>query len=82
MNKWKLISSSFDFIFSLAATPVDSKRRAETWKRNRRALVRNIFFSLIVLNICLKAYSTVGTPDYIAPEVFKQCGYNNVCNPI
>jgi len=22
------------------------------------------------------AYSTVGTPDYIAPEVFGQCGYN------
>ncbi|CAF2366778.1 unnamed protein product [Rotaria sp. Silwood2] len=43
------------------ANPVDSKRRAETWKKNRRAL----------------AYSTVGTPDYIAPEVFKQCGYNN-----
>ncbi|CAF0811170.1 unnamed protein product [Didymodactylos carnosus] len=41
--------------------PLDSKRRAETWKKNRRAL----------------AYSTVGTPDYIAPEVFKQCGYNN-----
>jgi hypothetical protein len=24
----------------LAATPIDSKRRAETWKKNRRALVR------------------------------------------
>ena len=33
-----------------------SKRRAESWKRNRRQL----------------AYSTVGTPDYIAPEVFLQ----------
>jgi serine/threonine kinase 38 len=22
------------------------------------------------------AFSTVGTPDYIAPEVFGQCGYN------
>ncbi|CAF2526752.1 unnamed protein product [Rotaria sp. Silwood2] len=43
------------------AIPADSKRRAETWKKNRRAL----------------AYSTVGTPDYIAPEVFKQYGYNN-----
>ena len=32
---------------------MDSKRKAESWKRNRRAL----------------AYSTVGTPDYIAPEV-------------
>ena len=34
---------------------MDSKRRAESWKKNRRAL----------------AYSTVGTPDYIAPEVFR-----------
>ena len=33
--------------------PMDSKRRAESWKKNRRAL----------------AYSTVGTPDYLAPEV-------------
>ena len=38
---------------------MDSKRRAESWKRNRRQL----------------AYSTVGTPDYIAPEVFMQTGY-------
>jgi hypothetical protein len=37
---------------------VDSKRKAESWKSKRRAL----------------AYSTVGTPDYIAPEVFKQTG--------
>ena len=34
------------------SNPVDSKRRAETWKKKRREL----------------AYSTVGTPDYIAPE--------------
>jgi serine/threonine kinase 38 len=34
-----------------------------------------IFYSLFVSK---QAYSTVGTPDYIAPEVFKQCGYNNV----
>lgn len=32
----------------------------------------------LIFSICFKAYSTVGTPDYIAPEVFKQCGYNNV----
>ena len=36
--------------------PLDSKRRAESWKRMRKQL----------------AYSTVGTPDYIAPEVFLQ----------
>ncbi|XP_033118381.1 serine/threonine-protein kinase tricorner-like [Anneissia japonica] len=44
--------------------PLDSKRKMETWKRNRRAL----------------AYSTVGTPDYIAPEVFLQTGYTQACD--
>ena len=43
---------------------MDSKRRAESWKRNRRQL----------------AYSTVGTPDYIAPEVFLQTGYTSTCD--
>ncbi|UXI19216.1 Diuretic hormone class 2 [Sarcoptes scabiei] len=42
------------------SNPMDSKRRAESWKKNRRQL----------------AYSTVGTPDYIAPEVFKKTGYD------
>merc|ERR1719376_1338976 len=46
------------------STPMDSKRKAEAWKRNRRAL----------------AYSTVGTPDYIAPEVFMQTGYDKSCD--
>ncbi|KAI3648773.1 hypothetical protein MP228_006627 [Amoeboaphelidium protococcarum] len=35
-----------------------------TWKANRRGL----------------AYSTVGTPDYIAPEVFLQTGYGSECD--
>ena len=43
---------------------VDSRRRAETWRSKRRAL----------------AYSTVGTPDYIAPEVFQQTGYDRTCD--
>ncbi|XP_063604239.1 serine/threonine-protein kinase tricornered-like isoform X5 [Penaeus indicus] len=47
-----------------ASNPMDSKRRAESWKKNRRAL----------------AYSTVGTPDYIAPEVFMQTGYGPSCD--
>lgn len=46
------------------SNPVDSKRRAETWKKKRREL----------------AYSTVGTPDYIAPEVFLQRGYSSSCD--
>lgn len=54
-----------DFVYSTASGgPMDSKRRAESWKRNRRAL----------------AYSTVGTPDYIAPEVFMQTGYSSACD--
>ena len=40
------------------------KDKLATWKKNRRAL----------------AYSTVGTPDYIAPEVFMQCGYGKECD--
>ena len=33
-----------------------------------------------VLCHTLQAYSTVGTPDYIAPEVFKQSGYTALCD--
>uniref|UniRef100_A0A8C0GIZ4 Serine/threonine-protein kinase sax-1 n=1 Tax=Chelonoidis abingdonii TaxID=106734 RepID=A0A8C0GIZ4_CHEAB len=52
------------FWSSLAFQNMNSKRKAETWKRNRRQL----------------AFSTVGTPDYIAPEVFMQTGYNKLCD--
>ncbi|KAG0257269.1 Serine/threonine-protein kinase [Mortierella polycephala] len=41
-----------------------SKDKLATWKKNRRAL----------------AYSTVGTPDYIAPEIFMQQGYGQECD--
>lgn len=41
-----------------------SKEQIATWKANRRKL----------------AYSTVGTPDYIAPEIFMQKGYGNECD--
>uniref|UniRef100_A0A1I7YWR1 non-specific serine/threonine protein kinase n=1 Tax=Steinernema glaseri TaxID=37863 RepID=A0A1I7YWR1_9BILA len=44
--------------------PFESKRKAETWKKNRRAY----------------AYSMVGTPDYIAPEVFQSAGYTKSCD--
>lgn len=52
------------FFVVITSSPMDSKRRAESWKKNRRAL----------------AYSTVGTPDYIAPEVFLQTGYGPACD--
>ncbi|KAF8655258.1 hypothetical protein AX16_003160 [Volvariella volvacea WC 439] len=41
-----------------------SKDQIATWKANRRKL----------------AYSTVGTPDYIAPEIFQQKGYGKECD--
>jgi len=53
-----------DFSINTTTNPMDSKRKLESWKRNRRAL----------------AYSTVGTPDYIAPEVFLQTGYDKTCD--
>jgi len=40
------------------------KDRIATWKKNRRAL----------------AYSTVGTPDYMAIETFSQKGYSKECD--
>ena len=43
---------------------MDSRRKKESWRKNRRQL----------------AYSTVGTPDYIAPEVFLQTGYTAGCD--
>ena len=53
---------------SVAVNPItltlSSKDAIATWKANRRKL----------------AYSTVGTPDYIAPEIFLQQGYSNECD--
>ncbi|CAO1637064.1 unnamed protein product [Sympodiomycopsis kandeliae] len=43
---------------------LSSKDAIATWKANRRKL----------------AYSTVGTPDYIAPEIFIQQGYGHECD--
>lgn len=39
------------------------------------------FFRIIINSIYnFQAYSTVGTPDYIAPEVFQQNGYTKSCD--
>lgn len=43
---------------------MSNKDQIATWKANRRKL----------------AYSTVGTPDYIAPEIFLQKGYGKECD--
>ncbi|KAK6321081.1 hypothetical protein J4Q44_G00080570 [Coregonus suidteri] len=59
-----LVVPKSNYFFSTASQYMNSKRKAETWKRNRRQL----------------AFSTVGTPDYIAPEVFMQTGYNKLCD--
>eukprot|EP00736_Rhodelphis_marinus_P011128 Rmarinus@m.11551 len=45
-------------------TSMSYSQRTASWKRNRRE----------------KAYSTVGTPDYIAPEVLTQRGYGIECD--
>ncbi|KAB0365927.1 hypothetical protein FD754_010083 [Muntiacus muntjak] len=49
-----------DFTFQ----SMNSKRKPETWKRNRLQL----------------AFSTVGTPDYIAPELFMQTVHKKLCD--
>merc|ERR1719357_689437 len=50
--------------FTSEGSLADSKRKLESWRGRRRAL----------------AFSTVGTPDYIAPEVFLQTGYDKRCD--
>mmetsp|Transcript_43962 Transcript_43962/g.70673 ORF Transcript_43962/g.70673 Transcript_43962/m.70673 type:complete len:460 (-) Transcript_43962:259-1638(-) len=45
---------------------LDHAKATQTWKTNRRD--RKL------------VYSTVGTPDYIAPEVFNQQGYGQSCD--
>ncbi|MEW5312283.1 MAG: hypothetical protein WDW38_003928 [Sanguina aurantia] len=53
------------YIHSLASDPVRSQQeRLAYWQQNRRQL----------------AFSTVGTPDYIAPEVLLKKGYGMECD--
>jgi len=42
----------------------NAKQKSDTWKARTRTMM----------------YSTVGTPDYIAPEVFAQSGYGPECD--
>ena len=44
------------------------------------AEMRKPLSSLISLVSCCKAFSTVGTPDYIAPEVLLKKGYGMECD--
>lgn len=43
---------------------LSNKKKKDTWKNRSRKL----------------AFSTVGTPDYIAPEVFARTGYDEMCD--
>lgn len=56
--------NSGDMKWDPAQDKVSKAEKNKTWKHKNRALV----------------YSTVGTPDYIAPEVFAQTGYGIECD--
>ncbi|KAG7740772.1 hypothetical protein KL923_001413 [Ogataea haglerorum] len=43
---------------------MSNRQQMQTWRKSRR----------------LMAYSTVGTPDYIAPEIFLNQGYGQTCD--
>lgn len=71
---------------SVEVTPIHlTMTRAETiatWKKNRRRLVRDPLrlSSYYGMADAEQAFSTVGTPDYIAPEVFMMRGYGKECD--
>ena len=61
---------------------VSSRDAIATWKANRRKLVSPSYPRSDQLTDAPyeQAYSTVGTPDYIAPEIFLQQGYGQECD--
>jgi protein-serine/threonine kinase len=50
--------------FDQISLTVSNRHQINTWRKSRRQL----------------AYSTVGTPDYIAPEIFSGKGYDYSCD--
>lgn len=52
------------------------------WNAKTVLLSCSVLISSSFILFCnhFQAYSTVGTPDYIAPEVFMQTGYNSSCD--
>ena len=57
-------TAKFDLDKKFDAAPID-REKYNTFKRTMRRVV---------------AYSTVGTPDYIAPEVLMESGYGKECD--
>jgi len=53
------------------------------WKRVCKLCCNDklhVIYIYLYIVCYIQAYSTVGTPDYIAPEVFMQTGYTSSCD--
>ncbi|TRY66878.1 hypothetical protein DNTS_033042 [Danionella cerebrum] len=57
-------------------TGLKKAHRTEFYRNLNHSLPSDFKFGAILF----QAFSTVGTPDYIAPEVFMQNGYNKLCD--
>ncbi|KAL2215789.1 serine/threonine-protein kinase cot-1 [Thermoascus aurantiacus ATCC 26904] len=61
---WKDKNRNSGYFSESINLTVSNRSQINTWRKSRRAM----------------AYSTVGTPDYIAPEIFNGQGYTYLCD--
>jgi len=61
---YKLLEGQTSELHQKDLESIGKKEQIDQWKKKRKVL----------------AFSTVGTPDYIAPEVFMQKGYSKECD--
>jgi Protein kinase domain len=85
LNRRKQASIAIAHLFMLAGRgltlKIDLRVRWSSWRVQQRAWCCDVQVSgRVIPRSCCQAFSTVGTPDYIAPEVLLKKGYGMECD--